>query len=89
MDVHRKFSNVTLRDARGEVVARERLDHVDRRKLREHLARWPKGTLLVMEASFGWPWLSDEVEATVHDPVKRRGTRPFHFLFLFQPRRGD
>jgi transposase len=68
MDVHRKFSNVTLRDARGEVVARERLDHVDRRKLREHLARWPKGTLLVMEASFGWPWLSDEVEAAGHEP---------------------
>jgi transposase len=68
MDVHRKFSNVTLRDARGDVVARERLDHVDRRKLREHLARWPKGTLLVMEASFGWPWLSDEVEAAGHEP---------------------
>jgi hypothetical protein len=27
----RKFSNVTLRDARGSVVARERLDHVARR----------------------------------------------------------
>jgi len=68
MDVHRKFSNVTLRDAQGEVVARERLDHLDRRKLREHLAQWPKGTLLVMEASFGWPWLSDEVEAAGHEP---------------------
>ena len=68
MDVHRKFSNATLRDARGEVVSRERLDHVDRRKLREHVARWPKGTLLVMEASFGWPWLSDEVEAAGHEP---------------------
>lgn len=68
MDVHRKFSNVTLRDAQGEVVARERLDHVDRRKLREHLARWPKGTLLVMEASFGWAWLSDELEAAGHEP---------------------
>ena len=49
-------------------MARERLDHVDRRKLREHLARWPQGTLLVMEASFGWPWLSDEVEAAGHEP---------------------
>jgi len=68
MDVHRKFSNVTLRDAQGEVVSRERLDHVDRRKLREHLARWPQGTLLVMEASFGWPWVSDEVEAAGHEP---------------------
>jgi len=68
MDVHRKFSSVTLRDAEGRVVARERLDHEDRRKLREHLARWPKGTVLVMEASFGWPWVSDEVAAAGHEP---------------------
>jgi transposase len=69
MDVHRKFSSVTLRDAAGGVVARERLDHEDRQKMREHLHRWPAGTPLVMEASFGWPWVSDEVEAAGHRPL--------------------
>jgi len=68
LDVHRKFSNVTLRDAEGEVVVRERLDHLDRGKLREHLSWWPKGTPIVLEASFGWPWLSDELEAAGHRP---------------------
>ena len=68
MDVHRKFSTVTLRDAAGVVVARERLNHEDRRKMREHLRCWPAGTPLVMEASFGWPWVSDEVEAAGHAP---------------------
>lgn len=69
MDVHRKFSSVTLRDAEGRVVARERLDHEDRQKMRQHLRRWPAGTPLVMEASFGWPWVSDEVEAAGHAPM--------------------
>ena len=69
MDVHRKFSSVTLRDAAGRVVVRERLDHEDRRQMRQHLRRWPAGTPLVMEASFGWPWVSDEVEAAGHRPL--------------------
>ena len=30
VDVHYKFSTVTLRDAAGRVVAREKLDHRDR-----------------------------------------------------------
>ena len=69
MDVHKKFSSVTLRDAEGRVVSRERLNHEDRQKMREHLQRWPAGTPLVMEASFGWPWVSDEVEAAGHLPL--------------------
>lgn len=68
MDVHRKFSNVTLRDGEGRVVVRERLDHLDRRKLRQHLSWWPKGTPVAMEASFGWPWVSDELAAAGHEP---------------------
>jgi transposase len=68
MDVHYKFSNVTWRDAMGKVVMRERLDHRDRQRLRAQLASWPKGVPIVMEASFGWGWLSDEMEAAGLDP---------------------
>jgi len=63
MDVHYKFSKVAFRDAQCRVVRRERLDHPDRAKLREQLSRWPKGVPIVLEASFGWGWLSDEMEA--------------------------
>ena len=63
VDVHYKFSTVTLRDAAGRVVAREKLDHRDRSALREQIGRWPPGTPLVLEASFGWGWLSDEMRA--------------------------
>jgi len=63
MDVHYKFSNVTFRDSDGRVVSRQRLDHPDRQGLAARLRRWPQGLPVVMEASFGWGWLSDVVEA--------------------------
>ena len=59
MDVHSKFSTVTMRDDKGQVVRRERLDHRDRAKLRQVLSQWPKDAPMVMEASFGWGWLAD------------------------------
>lgn len=59
LDVHNKFSTVTMRDEQARVVRRERLDHRDRAQLRAHLAAWPQDVPLVMEASFGWGWLAD------------------------------
>jgi transposase len=58
MDVHYKFSNVTFRDAAGRVVRREHLVHPERSQLCKRLNRWPKGIPVVLEASFGWGWLS-------------------------------
>ena len=62
MDVHYKFSNVTFRDACGKVVSHQRLYHPDRKQLAERLSHWPPGIPVVMEASFGWGWLSDLLE---------------------------
>jgi transposase len=63
LDVHYKFSSVTMRNKEGQVVARERLEHRDRESLRKRLSQWPKGVPAVLEASFGWGWLSDEMVA--------------------------
>jgi len=63
MDVHYEFSTVTMRDAKEKVVYRERLEHRDRAGLRRRLSQWPKEVPVVMEASFGWGWLSDEMLA--------------------------
>ena len=68
MDVHYKFSNVTFRDKDGRVVRRERLRHPARDQLRERLSRWPRGTPIVLEASFGWGWLSDLLSEAGLDP---------------------
>jgi hypothetical protein len=59
VDVHHEFSEVALCDAQGRVVRRQRLDHRDRPALRRQVRRWPAGLEVVMEASFGWGWLSD------------------------------
>lgn len=62
VDVHYKFSTVALVDIGGRVVRRERLDHTDRQLLRQRLSQWPAGMTAVLEASFGWGWLSDVME---------------------------
>jgi len=59
VDVHYRFSRVTLRDGEGEPVRRERIEHPDRDALRKRLSAWPKDMEVVLEASFGWGWLSD------------------------------
>jgi transposase len=62
VDVHYEFSKAAFVDTEGHVVHRERLEHRDREALRGWLSRWPKGMTVVMEASFGWGWLSDLME---------------------------
>lgn len=61
MDIHRTFSRVTARDAQRRIVWRCRLEHRDRAALRRTLAQWPAGTPVVLEGSFGWSWLVDEL----------------------------
>lgn len=68
LDVHRKFSSASLRDATGKVIARERLGHLDRQKFRERIAQWPRGTPVILEATFGWGWLSDELQSLEMQP---------------------
>jgi len=68
LDVHRKFSKLTARDGQGQVVWRRRLEHAERARLRDDLARWPKGTPVVLEGTFGWGWISDELTAAGLDP---------------------
>ncbi len=62
-DVHYEFSQVVMRDEDGDIVCRERLEHRDRAALRGRLAQWPKSGPVVVEASFGWGWLTDEMDA--------------------------
>ena len=58
VDCHRKFSTVSARDEKGQIVWRDRLEHEDRRPLRRQLRTWPEGTPVVLEATFGWGWLA-------------------------------
>ncbi len=68
LDSHRKFSKVTARNSDGKVVWRQRLEHRERVRMREELARWPKDTPVVLEGTFGWGWMSDELKAAGLQP---------------------
>lgn len=68
LDCHKKFSTLTARDAAGKVVLRERLGHADRAAMRQQLRRYPRGTPVVLEGTFGWGWVSDEIGAAGLDP---------------------
>jgi transposase len=68
LDCHRTFSLATARDAQCRVVWRQRLGHADRIALREKLSRWPAGTPVVLEGSFGWGWMCDELTVCRLDP---------------------
>jgi transposase len=68
LDNHKNFSRLTGRDAAGKIVLRQRLEHKDRQALREDLQRLPAGTPVVLEGTFGWGWMSDELRACDLDP---------------------
>jgi transposase len=68
LDVHRRFSKVTARNLEGKIAWRERLEHADRTLLRRRLQDWPRGTPVILEASFGWEWLCEELEQSGLDP---------------------
>jgi len=68
LDCHRKFSRATWRDGSNEIVCRQRIEHGDRERFRQALRAWPPGTPVLIEATFGWPWVCDEAEAAGLEP---------------------
>ena len=69
LDVHRRFSTVTARNAEGKIAWRQRLDHRDRGRLRECLEDWPEGIPVILESSFGWEWMCEELELARLEPL--------------------
>ena len=68
LDNHKNFSRLSGRDASGKIVLRMRLEHKDRQALREDLQKLPPGTPVVLEGTFGWGWMSDELKRCKLDP---------------------
>ena len=68
LDNHKNFSRLTARDSSGKIVLRHRLEHKDRNVLRDNLRLLPAGTPVVLEGTFGWGWMSDELKKCGLDP---------------------
>jgi transposase len=62
LDCHRNFSLASGRGEDGRVVWRRRLEHADRAALRKELSKWPAGLPVILEGTFGWAWMSDELK---------------------------
>lgn len=75
VDVHRRFSMVSARGTDGRVLWHQKLRHEDRASFRESIARWPKGTPVILEATFGWGWISDEFAAAGLEPHLASSTK--------------
>lgn len=69
LDVHRRFSTVTARSVEGKIAWRRRLDHGDRGQLRRVLGGWPKEIGVILESSFGWEWMCEELERAGLKPL--------------------
>lgn len=69
LDVHRRFSTVTARNAERKIIWRRRLEHEDRGLLRRRLADWPGGIPVILESSFGWEWICEELEQAGLEPL--------------------
>jgi len=62
IDIHRKFSEVNVMNKLGEEIERKRLYHNNPLEVREFFENY-SGAAATLEATVGWMWLADELEA--------------------------
>lgn len=67
-DLHKKFTIAVARDAHNRLLWRQRLEHADRAELHARLRAWPPDTPVIFEASFGWGWFAEAVQAAQLTP---------------------
>jgi transposase len=61
LDSHKRFAQLTARDHQKNVVVRMKLDYTDREAMARQLSQLPPGSPVIMESSFGWGWVCDEL----------------------------
>lgn len=62
LDIHKKFSKAVMLGTDGTVLDEKRVSHSVAGQMREFLSLFKKGTDVVMEATFNWPWIADAAE---------------------------
>ena len=75
LDIHKKFSRAVVMDAEGNVLRDVRVSHAGRDELEDFFREFERGTDVVMEATFNWPWIADLAQKcglTAHlgDPMR-------------------
>jgi transposase len=63
LDIHRDFSKAVVMAPHCEIIGEERISHAKAEFMDRFFAGFPRGTGVVMEATFNWPWIADAAEA--------------------------
>ena len=72
-DTHRKFSNVTARDANHRILFRRRIEHQDRATMRQILQFWPSARKTETTRTRGWrPQSTTGSSPPVWDRTRKR-----------------
>jgi transposase len=61
-DAHKRYSLMAVRDGKGRVLDRVRVDH-ERGAIESFLSRFPSGIPVALETVGNWYWIVDEIEA--------------------------
>ena len=63
VDIHKRFSQVHVQSQGGNPLAQARLDHDDPEGIRAFFASLEGDVHVAVEATMGWMWLADELQA--------------------------
>ena len=62
LDLHKTFTRAVTMDPGGEVMDDRRVHHADHSEMESFFREFERGTDVVMEATFNWPWVADLAE---------------------------
>jgi transposase len=61
VDLHKRYSYVTVIDQSGSIIHRKRLEN-DESEIQSYFEQWSKGSKVAIEATYNWYWLVDLLE---------------------------
>jgi transposase len=67
-DVHKRYSQIAVLNAEGQVCERKRLVHSPE-SVREYLMQYPAGTPVAFETVGNWYWIAEAIEAAGCEPL--------------------
>lgn len=80
LDLHKKFTRAVVMGPGGEILDDRRVYHCDHAEMEAFFDEFERGTDVVMEATFNWPWVADLAEkcglrAHLGDPMRIKDYR--------------
>lgn len=66
IDLHKRYSHITVVDTLGSIVNKKRLENNDV-DIQKYFSQWPKKTAVAIEATYNWYWLVDLLQGMGFD----------------------